>query len=376
MKHETLHDFLTFVMRERVENDNPISPILWSYTGTGKTTGVKKFAKDNNLNLVTLHLSTQEPGDLIGIPVVDKETNTTVWGRPEWFPPENSEEGWVIFLDEFNRCHKMVMDIMLPFLLEGQIHTHKLPKNTLIVAAANPGGDENYSVTEIEDAALLSRLCHVRLDPNFASWKKYVDGKVHPAVIEVAKKSNMFSKRCPVPEIDHDPRSMEIAGAAIQNMSEEEWATFGFEFLQGMVGSIANAIKNEVNTKGLNKFPLTATEVLQSYGDKKSSKLVKKAGRGNTGALSELNSSLLTAISEMDRDLSGEEMQNVSNYLKDLPFELGMAMITSVLKAVGRHDENGVYLRFLELSRFLSKDQDILKIAKDVNATRKSKESS
>ena len=172
----------------------------------------------------------------------------------------------VIFLDEFNRANRYVLDVMLPFLLDGTLGTHRVPENTIIVAAGNPGGTEDYSVTEIEDKALLSRLCHIALNPDFRSWKRFVQKDVHPSVIEaVSTSSDTIFKTTDLPEIEADPRSLHIAGIALSGMSEAQYTSFGYEFLFGMVGGLAGSITQHYEERAKNKIP--ARRIITEYSN-------------------------------------------------------------------------------------------------------------
>ena len=122
MNHEQLQKFLPFVHRNRV----PI--MLWGPTGIGKTTAIYEYAEAVGATVVTLHLASQEPGDLVGLP--GRVDNKTVWLRPEWLPDEDDDGQYIFFLDEFNRGPKYVLACMFPFLLEGRLHTHRVPKNS------------------------------------------------------------------------------------------------------------------------------------------------------------------------------------------------------------------------------------------------------
>lgn len=55
--------------------------------GIGKSSIVKQFGNENNLNVEILNLSLMEPSDLLGMPDVDKsqERPRTIWLEPEWF---------------------------------------------------------------------------------------------------------------------------------------------------------------------------------------------------------------------------------------------------------------------------------------------------
>lgn len=144
--------------------------------GIGKTEIVKQTAKSLDYNCVELHLSTQEPCDLLGLP--DKSCGThTSFLCPDWLYHANSQDKpTIFFLDEINRAPMMVQQVMFPFVLNGTIHTHSIKPNDIIVAAMNPD-TEDYSVEDFNDKALISRFCNLYFEPPIHEWADYCKGE-------------------------------------------------------------------------------------------------------------------------------------------------------------------------------------------------------
>lgn len=160
--------------------------------GIGKSAIVDQFAKNNNMYMFPLFLSTQETGDLIGIPseiVVDGH-KVTQWSKPIWLNrmEEMANKGihCVLFLDELNRAPLDVRQSALQLVLEGKIHEHALPRvnglKTLVVAAINPSDD--YQVQEL-DPALLDRFLCLNIEVSSKDWLKYArENGVIPVIID------------------------------------------------------------------------------------------------------------------------------------------------------------------------------------------------
>jgi hypothetical protein len=161
---------------------------FWGIHGTGKTELVRQIAHDNGYNLVTLHLATQDICDLIGIPsrkVVDVGNGMTEtiqeWSCPDWLfnakkSYETTKKPNLFFLDEFNRGNRFVLAAMLPFLIDGVLHTHGIGPDDAVIAAANPANDK-YEVSEIIDEALLNRLGHIVFSPTHEEYVNYLKSK-------------------------------------------------------------------------------------------------------------------------------------------------------------------------------------------------------
>ena len=81
----------------------------------------------------------------------------------------------ILFLDEFNRAPKDILDASLQLILDHRLHSHVLPlvrgQETLIVAAINPANGD-YGVQEF-DPALLDRFVECDVEPDFKAWYEY-----------------------------------------------------------------------------------------------------------------------------------------------------------------------------------------------------------
>jgi hypothetical protein len=150
-----------------------LCPLLIGQQGIGKTESVKQFAEENGYTPIILGLSTQEPGDLLGLAGIEKnekgEEVATKFFKPNWFPTEGKH---VIFLDEINRAPKYVLQAAFQLIFEKRIHTHVLPKETLLIAAANPD-TEDFDVTDMSDKALLDRFCVIKVENDLDSFLEY-----------------------------------------------------------------------------------------------------------------------------------------------------------------------------------------------------------
>ena len=160
--------------------------------GIGKSEVAAQFCKENDFNFEPLFLSTQEVGDLIGIPKtveIDGELITT-WSKPIWLQriEKFAAQGIpsLLFLDELNRAPIDVRQSALPLVLEGKLHEHSLPiingKKTLIAGAVNPTDD--YQVDEL-DPALLDRFLCVYLEVDPKGWLAWaLENKKNPIICD------------------------------------------------------------------------------------------------------------------------------------------------------------------------------------------------
>jgi hypothetical protein len=183
-----LKDCIKFAVETSKEKRLPFC--VWGSHGIGKTEIVAQVAKEMNYNLVTVHLSTQDITDLIGIPF--QKDGVQCWSTPKWLADANQkykDTGIpnLFFLDEMNRGHQIVLKAMLPFLLDGTLHLHSIGPEDCVVAACNPPTDD-YEVNEMNDKALIDRLGHVIFKPTRKEYLEYCVSKgIDNATMSVLK---------------------------------------------------------------------------------------------------------------------------------------------------------------------------------------------
>ena len=149
-------------------------------TGCGKSAMAEEIAKEYGKKLVTINAALQSVEDLIGIPYrVDDQMH---WSRPAWFP---TEPNTLLFVDEINRTDKSVINALMPMLLNGVLHEHKLPEDCWCMTASNPDTSEYDLVSSYDDLAVSSRMCKLQLSTDLNSWKNWLNttGRVVPHLI-------------------------------------------------------------------------------------------------------------------------------------------------------------------------------------------------
>ena len=201
--HE-LKDIIRFTIETVEQKRLPIC--VWGSHGIGKTEIVGQVVKEMNYNLVVLHLSTQDITDLIGIPY--QKDGVQYWSVPKWL--DDANKNYILtgvpnyfFLDEMNRGHPIVHKAMLPLLLDGTLHLHKIGPKDCIIAACNPATDD-YDVNEMSDKALNDRLGHVVFKPTHQEYIQYCQDKgIDSSTIQLLKKNQKFTS---IPKEDNEIR--------------------------------------------------------------------------------------------------------------------------------------------------------------------------
>jgi MoxR-like ATPase len=244
--------------------------LLWGPHGLGKTSVPRQYCQENNLEMIVLNLGNMETGDLVGL--CDFETDskgnklTTKFMRPDWLPSDPNSKG-ILFLDEFNRSRREVLQAVFSLLLEGRIHNYHLPKGWYVMAAANPQS-EDYIVTGFEDKAFYDRVVQVKFEPTATEWLSYARNKdldnsivnfieEHPESLRT-KTTDYDIKVSPSPRTNEKVSDILKASKAL-NLSENVQK----ELLFGMLG-VETTLKFFEYTKH-SQANITAEDILTNW---------------------------------------------------------------------------------------------------------------
>ena len=146
----------------------------------------------------------------------------------------------LLFLDEFNRAPKDILDASLQLILDHRLHTHVLPliggQETLIVAAINPANGE-YGVQEF-DPALLDRFVECDIEPDFKAWYAYAKNANENKItmdflVDNQKKLHFMPKDG---SKGASPRSWSRLGTYIDYVQKTN-QTICVDYIKGTVGS-------------------------------------------------------------------------------------------------------------------------------------------
>lgn len=166
----------------KMQNNHGIhmSYMLHGRPGIGKTQLAEKLADFIGGQLHDLRLTTIEPSDLRGMPHYDHDARMTVWYRPEDLP--NSDEPAVLFFDEITAASPFLLPTVYGILQERRVGQHKIPDNTIIIAAGNTVDDG--AVAYEMGTAISDRLTHMLVEADSKDWIKgyAIPNNLHPAV--------------------------------------------------------------------------------------------------------------------------------------------------------------------------------------------------
>jgi MoxR-like ATPase len=313
---------------------NNIVPYLHGAQGVGKTQVVRQLASDMGIGFVVLYLSNLEVGDLIGL--LDRNENGEVYHmRPTWFPTEGKG---IIFLDEFNRAHPDVLQAMLPFALDKTLHTHKLPPGWQIICAGNYNNN-SFNVTDISDAALVSRFCHLDFKPSAEEFIAYAESKKAFSVADfirhhkpmLEKDSASFDAGTVTP----DRRSWLDMIAKLENESSIEAQRY--EVYAGIVGTAAAS--SFMSHKKKAEASLDINRILGDYASVREKVLATVSDKKDVRLdyLNQPADELIAKIKLGSFDLDTVKLANLKQFILDIPMELA----AKLLKGLGQLNFTG-----------------------------------
>jgi hypothetical protein len=296
-----------------------ISPMLWGQAGIGKTAIMKQISRELGYNFIYLTLAAVEDNsDLIGLlsPIKDEngQDHAVRHLKPDWFPtaPKN-----FIFIDEANRLPKSLIQSMLTFILDKKLHTHYLPPDSHIFMAANPPTDD-YIVGDISDKALISRLCHITLEPSVEEFLEFcaLTGKSDDVISFIQENPEMLETKETgyLPDIHPDRRSW--ADFVSPFLLTEPPKELVFEIVKGLVGT-AGAVKLDTHLKS-KQNKVRGKDVLNSY-----TLVLKRRVRENENNLDMLNIIVEEIVREIKlaNKITKKQGKNVVAFLLDTPIE-------------------------------------------------------
>lgn len=194
----------------------PIAVSLEATAGIGKTSIVRQIAEDRNMTFVKINLAQlDEPGDLLGYPIIEYECQTaiiavdekgekkfkilpnTVWvtekqmetkdsntkykktgkvrtgyAKPAWVP-EYNPNGCVVLLDDYVRANPQLLQSTMDLILEQKYASWEFPQKTVIFLTNNPDdGDNNVNSL---DEAQRTRFVNFSVGFDINAWMRWAE---------------------------------------------------------------------------------------------------------------------------------------------------------------------------------------------------------
>jgi hypothetical protein len=196
--------------------------------GIGKSQAVVQIAKkleettNKKVNIKDVRLLLYSPIDLSGIPIANESKTSAIWLEPEIFKLDPSEDIInILFLDELTTAPTNIQASAYQIALDKRLGSHKIPKNTFVIAAGNTLNDE--SVVYRMPSALKNRFMQFELAIDVDSWINWAKSKdISNEIIEFIEK---FPNELSTTKFDSDsqvivtPRSWEMLSNLLKNLN-------------------------------------------------------------------------------------------------------------------------------------------------------------
>lgn len=161
--HRSANPRLT-VMRATGRAGVPV--LLWGEPGVGKTALVEALADAEGLHIEKVIASTREPSDFAGLPVLHE--HGVEFAPPRWATRLRDADGGYLFLDELNLASPQVQGALLTVVHGLEVGDLRLPRDTRIIAAANP--PESSAGGWDLPAPQANRFMHLSFDVDLDAW--------------------------------------------------------------------------------------------------------------------------------------------------------------------------------------------------------------
>ena len=163
--------------------------MLWGPPGVGKSQAVRQVASRieektrKRVKVTDVRLLLFNPIDLRGIPTANADKTLAIWLKPQIFDMDASPDVVnILFLDEISAAPQSVQAAAYQITLDRVVGEHRLPDNCIVIAAGNRITDK--SVAFKMPKALANRLCHLEVESNFESWRRWaVSAGIHEKVL-------------------------------------------------------------------------------------------------------------------------------------------------------------------------------------------------
>ena len=300
-----------------LDNTPPTQNImLMGKHGIGKSQILENYFDKKGSKVVTLFLGQMsDPGDLIGLPHLNKESGKTEFMLPYWFPTD--DKPIVLFLDELNRARPEVLQTIMDLTLNRKLAGKSLPKGSRIISAVNNGNE--YQLTDL-DPALVSRFNIYEFEPSVEEWIKWgeksgIDSRILSFIREYPEYLDSTNMESDGDDLERTPdrRSWHRTSEVIKNFTE--LTNLQKPIVSGIIGNRATStFFRFVNERTL---PTTQEILCGEF-----SQVISKLEKVSIADFTVLNNSVFRFIESGNYDknkteLIGNNLYNYFNFIND-----------------------------------------------------------
>lgn len=311
------------------------SPFLWGPPGVGKSDGVNELAEllsartGRKVVVTDIRLLLFSPIDLRGVPVADETRQFTDWLKPRILDLNPSKDIVnILFLDELSAAPQSVQAAAYQLTLNRAIGEHKLPDNTLVMAAGNRTTDR--AVAYKMPSALANRMMHYDICVDFKTWAQWAieKGNVHPYVLGYLSydMSKLYLEDKSMDEVAFPtPRSWMFISNILNTLGDIDDISKCYSMISSCIG-IGTTVEFIAWSKVMKDLPKTE-DIFRG-------KVVKCPC--SPDALYALIGSMTTYACRKEKDsetdgLSGTEIENVCRFCDSIPADYAMSFYLNLI---------------------------------------------
>lgn len=153
------------VVEKLTEINQPV--MVWGPPGVGKSDVMRQVAGRTGRDYIDVRALELDPVDIRGVPTVTD--GRTVWATPGFLPPMDSEDRWLINLEELSAAPPSVQAAMYQLVLDRRVgDSYHLPEGAAIVACGNRVSDRGVAYRMPKP--LANRMTHIDLRTDVGEW--------------------------------------------------------------------------------------------------------------------------------------------------------------------------------------------------------------
>ena len=156
---------LAATLKVLVEARQPV--MVWGVPGIGKSEVAQQVAAESGRAYCDVRALLLDPVDLRGIPWRDGD-NRTRWAPPDFLPPTDSTDLYLVNLEELPSGVPMVQAALFQLVRDRKCGEYELPEGASIMACGNREGDRG--VTHRMPTPLASRFVHLEIKVDPSDW--------------------------------------------------------------------------------------------------------------------------------------------------------------------------------------------------------------
>jgi len=291
------------------------SVFLWGPPGVGKSEAVDQIAEGlealtgKKVIVKEIRVPLYNPIDFHGVPTADVSKTHTVWLKPQELELDPSEDTInILFLDELTAAPQSVQVIAYQMTLDHSVGEHKLPKNTIVIAAGNRTTDK--SVAYHMPKALANRLLHIEIRADFDTWKDWaIKTGVHSYVMGylMFDNSKLLTEEVGMDDLAYpSPRSWVFVSDILNSINTDEIDDI-YSLIAGCIGT-GTAIEFVQYCKIYKDLP-SIEDIIMGR---------KVTYPNSPDVLYAIISSLISYVSKNVEKLGFDDIENICDFCNDL----------------------------------------------------------